>query len=102
MSQITEVDGPPQAYFELYDGDHLLRRSYRTLRAPSMEILQDNIDRLRLNLSRVHGPGTPMIFWRIRPQDDDPYCRLITSPPLPDDIWRLCGWDQSGTGYSPP
>lgn len=94
---ITEVDGPPVAYFEVSDGVNLVRRVYRTLRAPSDEVLADNIDRLKAAM-----PEGSILFWRRRPVSGDPYCRLITSEPLSDELWKECGWDQTGTGYSPP
>ena len=93
------MDGPPLAYFEVTDGDQVVRRAYRTLRASTRESLDDNIDRLRVELDR--SGRMAMIFWRQRP-GSEPYARLITSPPLSNEFWTSIGWDQSGTGYSPP
>lgn len=94
---IFELDGPPLAYFEVTDGHSMVRRAYRTLRASSDEVMADNIEKLKQAL-----PDGALVFWRKRYVTGDPYCRLITSPPLLDDLWLACGWDSSGTGVTPP
>ena len=92
-----EIFGPSRAYFEVSDGGVTVRRVYRTLRAPNSEMLMELIELIREALN-----SEDVIFWRRKPVPGDPYCRLITSRPLPDELWKKAGWDTTGTGVSPP
>lgn len=108
---VIEIDGPPQAYFEVRDncdnqryddGTVITRLRYRTIR-----VIGDTEDAVRAwmdaALAEIRAwceQHDAFIIWRARPHferngtfDDPEYdkwtarCRLITSHPLPPEIW---------------
>jgi hypothetical protein len=101
MPEITEIDAPPRASFDIPTGDGFdappIRLVFKTLRLKSLDKakLKSEAD-LRLNLvrSELQDRWGGIIWWRTRPEFStrgrmhDWYCRMDTSPQLPDFFWN--------------
>lgn len=100
VPEVTEIDAPPRAYFDIPTGDGFdappIRLVFKTLRLKSLDKakLKSEAD-LRLNLvrSELQDRWGGVIWWRTRSEFSkrgrmhDWYCRLDTSPQLPDWFW---------------
>lgn len=104
---ITELDGPPTAYFEIFDAitrdeahigrqQAMIRIIYRTLIASTPEKLESALSAIRERLDK-DAPDQGILWWRLRPKTSMPggvragppqtRCRLATSPPLDHAFW---------------
>lgn len=95
---VREIDGYPMAYWSCgLDGD---QRWYRTIKCVTREQMDDAIDRIRVAAEKAGA----FIIWRTRPEEGlcGWYARLITSTPIPEEVWSASFYDPRGTGEHPP
>lgn len=106
---ISDIDGLPQAYMELYDGSNLVRFVYKSIRRQCVstedavacmhEIMRD----LEANASLLTSDIT--IIWRTRPhiavnkEGALTYLRFATSPPLTPAFWEK--WEVKAGAEAP-
>ena len=101
MSEVTEIDAPPRAYFDIPTGDGFdsppIRLEFKTLCIVSKDKAKlEKQGEMELNIvrSELEGRGGGIIWWRTRPTIEQ-YgeskwqwrCRLDTSPQFSDWWW---------------
>ena len=119
---ITEIDGPPRAYFEVYGDAHvfnppddpvvtleklpaqrvMLRFTYKAIYASSEEKLREFIQKVKDALNREAPDDNGIIFWRRRVTKFDTgswSCRFATSPPLPESWWSQFPFNKDTAQY---
>jgi hypothetical protein len=102
-TEITEIDAPPRAYFDIPTGDGFdappIRLVFRTLCLISNDRAKlEQQAEMELNVvrSELQGRGGGIIWWRSRPSLERDgkrkrftwRCRLETSPQLPEWFWK--------------
>jgi hypothetical protein len=101
---IHQMDGPPMSYVAVVGGSGAVAEvTYRTFermgtREAMEEVYKRFVEALAGALYQAAGSRYyPLLMWRVRPEyvghprrqgEWHLYCRLGTSPPLPDEFWR--------------